>query len=129
MGQANAAKLLGGVGYYMQDYATQSFSIPSNSLGSSYVKTKMYYQILPLVKSLTPDGVNTVLGYESAIENPYYFYKASGVSRQVWYDTKASLKKKYAYMQSREMGGMGIWALNYDKGLTDTWDAIAESWW
>ncbi len=129
MGSANAHKLLGGVGYYMQDYATQNFSIPSSSLGSSYAKTKMYYQILPLVKSLTPDGTNTILGYENSIKNPYYFYKKDGVHHQVWYDTKESLKTKYAYIQSRKMGGIGIWALNYDKGLTDTWQAIAESWW
>ncbi|MBL8033938.1 MAG: glycoside hydrolase family 18 protein [Leptospiraceae bacterium] len=129
MGAANAHKLLGGVGYYMQDYATQSFSIPSSSLGSSYAKTRMYYQILPLVKSLTPDGVNTILGYENTIKNPYYFYKKDGVYHQVWYDTKDSLKTKYDYIKSRQMGGIGIWALNYDKGLTDTYQAIAESWW
>ncbi|MFO1470996.1 MAG: glycoside hydrolase family 18 protein [Turneriella sp.] len=129
MGSANAGKLLGGVGYYMQDYATKDFSIPGTSLGSGYVKTKMYYQILPLVKSLSPDGVNTILGYENTIKNPYYFYKQSGVFHQVWYDTKDSLKLKYDYVKARQMGGIGIWALNYDKGLTDTWDAIAESWW
>ncbi|MBS0619035.1 MAG: glycoside hydrolase family 18 protein [Spirochaetes bacterium] len=129
MGAANAGKLLGGVGYYMQDYATQDFAIPGKSLGSSYVKTKMYYQILPLVKVLNPDGVNTVLGYENTIQNPYYFYKQSGTAHQVWYDTKQSLKIKYNYIQSRQMGGIGIWALNYDKGLSDTWDAIGESWW
>lgn len=129
MGSANAHKLLGGVGYYMQDFSTQNFSIPSASLGSAYAKTKMYYQILPLVKALTPDGVNTILGYENTIKNPYYFYKKDGVYHQVWYDTKDSLKTKYDYVKSRQMGGIGIWALNYDKGLTDTWDAIAESWW
>ncbi len=129
MGPSNANKLLGGVGYYMQDFSTQNFSIPSTSLGSAYAKTKMYYQILPLVKSLTPDGVNTILGYENTIKNPYYFYKKDGVYHQVWYDTKDSLKTKYDYIKSRQMGGIGIWALNYDKGLTDTWDAIAESWW
>ena len=89
----------------------------------------MYYQILPLVKTLSPDGVNTILGYENTIKNPYYFYKNSGTYHQVWYDTKDSLKTKYDYVKSRQMGGIGIWALNYDKGVTDTWDAIAESWW
>ena len=129
MGSANAGKLLGGVGYYMQDFSTQDFSIPSASLGSAYAKTKMYYQILPVVKALTPDGVNTILGYENTIKNPYYFYKKDGVYHQVWYDTKDSLKTKYDYVKSRQMAGIGIWALNYDKGLSDTWDAIGESWW
>lgn len=129
MGPANAHKLLGGVGYYMQDYATQNFSIPSSSLGSSQVKTRMYYQILPLVKSLTPDGINTILGFDNTIKNPYYFYKKDEIHHQVWYDTKDSLKIKYDYIKARQMGGIGVWALNYDKGLDDTWQAIAESWW
>ena len=129
MGAANAGKLLGGVGYYMQDFTTQNFSIPGASLGSGYAKTKIYYQILPLVKSLSPDGVNTILGYENTIKNPYYFYKSNGAYHQVWYDTKDSLKTKYDYIKSRQMGGIGIWALNYDKGVSDTWQAIAESWW
>lgn len=129
MGSANAGKLLGGVGYYMQDYATENFAIPGKSLGAGSAKIKMHYQILPLVKNLVPDGVNTILGYENTIKNPYYFYKAGGVSHQVWYDTKDSLKTKYDYIKSRQMGGIGIWALNYDKGITDTWDAIRDSWW
>lgn len=129
MGSANAGKLLGGVGYYMQDFTTQNFSIPSASLGSGYAKTKMYYQILPLVKSLVPDGVNTILGYDNTIKNPYYFYMSSGSYHQVWYDNKDSLKLKYDYIKSRQMGGIGIWALNYDKGVTETWDAIRDSWW
>lgn len=129
MGSANAGKLLGGVGYYMQDFTTQNFSIPSASLGSGYATTKMYYQILPLVKSLNPDGSTTILGYENTIKNPYYFYLKNGAYHQVWYDTKDSLKTKYDYIKSRQMGGIGIWALNYDKGVQDTWDAIRESWW
>jgi len=128
MGAANAHKLLGGVGYYMQDFATKSFAIPSRSLGASYAATKIYYYMLPLIQSAIPDGVNTIKGFDSTIQNPYYFYKKDGLHRQVWYDTKESLKTKYAYIQSRGMGGIGIWALNYDKGLSETWQAIAESW-
>lgn len=129
MGPANAHKLLGGVGYYLQDFATESFAIPSKSLGQSYASTRVYSAIIPTIKSATHDGVNTILGYENSIKNPYYFYKKDGRHRQVWYDTKDSLKTKYQYIQSRKMGGIGIWALNYDKGLSETWQAIAESWW
>ena len=124
MGSQNSRKLLGGVGYYLEDFATENFNIPSKSLGSTFARTKTYSVIVPIVNSVVPDGVNTILGYETTIENPYYFYFDTALHRQVWYDSKPSLLKKYNYIKSRNMGGLGIWALNYDKGVAYTWDAI-----
>lgn len=129
MGTANSQKLLGGIGYYLRDYATQNFSIPSANLGSQYVITRTFASVIPMVKSVVSDGVTKILGYEPNIQNPYYFYLQNGQHRQIWYDTKASLKIKYDYIKSRNMGGIGIWALNFDRGVTETWEAIAESWW
>ncbi|MBV6492845.1 MAG: hypothetical protein LDLANPLL_00850 [Turneriella sp.] len=128
MGYQNAHKLLGGVGYYLQDFTTQNFSIPGKNLGASTVKTKTYSSIVPTINAAVPDGVNIILGYENTIKNPYYFYKKDGAYHQVWYDTRASLNTKYDYIKSRQMGGIGIWALNYDKGVTDTWNALGDSW-
>ncbi|MCS6983702.1 MAG: glycoside hydrolase family 18 protein [Leptospiraceae bacterium] len=129
MGSANAPKLLGGIGYYLRDYATAGFTIPSANLGSQYVITRTYATVIPMVKSVVADGVTRILGYDSTIHNPYYFYKQDNQHRQIWYDTKASLKIKYDYIKSRNMGGIGIWALGFDRGVSETWEAIAESWW
>jgi spore germination protein len=44
----------------------------------------------------------------------------------VWWDDSVSLKHKYDWIIEEKIGGMGIWALGYDNGYNDIWEAIDE---
>ena len=45
-------------------------------------------------------------------------------NRELYYDDAASLGAKYDMVNNRDIRGVGVWALGYDHGFTDLWDAI-----
>ena len=47
--------------------------------------------------------------------------------RQCWFDDDSTLSVKLNYIKSKNLRGMGIWALGYDKGYPDLWEAIAKN--
>jgi len=57
---------------------------------------------------------------------PYYVRKADGdpLWKQTWYDDAESLGLKYDLVLTKNLAGIGIWALSYDGTLPDLWDAI-----
>ncbi|GIT57317.1 MAG: hypothetical protein Ct9H300mP18_07460 [Candidatus Neomarinimicrobiota bacterium] len=47
---------------------------------------------------------------------------------QTWYDDSLSLSKKYDFAISKKLGGVGIWALGYDEGYDELWNALMKKW-
>lgn len=54
---------------------------------------------------------------------PYYCYVSTS-NRQVWYDDWTSLGTKFGLANRLGLGGIGMWALNYDSGRTELWEEI-----
>ncbi|RME91953.1 MAG: glycoside hydrolase family 18 protein [Candidatus Hydrogenedentota bacterium] len=141
MGNQNVGKLLAGVGYYSYEFYVNSWSVPATTTASGITRTFKY--TLPLVDAVTTNigsvdasdttnypqpycsGYSECIGYETTSKNPFYFRTLNGQKTQLWYDTQSSLEEKYSYIKGRNLGGIGIWALNYDKGRQETWLAIA----
>ncbi len=48
-----------------------------------------------------------------------------GSWRELYYDDALSLAAKYQLVTGLGLGGIGIWALGYNSGSTDLWNAIA----
>lgn len=46
--------------------------------------------------------------------------------RQGYFDNPNSLAAKYDFVNARNLGGIGIWALGYDVGRTELWDVIKD---
>jgi spore germination protein YaaH len=44
--------------------------------------------------------------------------------RQCWYDDSLSLSNKYQFAKDNNLSGVGIWALGYDNGNNELWDAL-----
>jgi len=59
-------------------------------------------------------------------KTPWYSYKSSGW-HQCWYDDSLSLALKYQYAKSKDLQGIGMWALGYDEDYTQLWGAIADA--
>ncbi|MEE8336396.1 MAG: glycosyl hydrolase family 18 protein [Candidatus Neomarinimicrobiota bacterium] len=53
-------------------------------------------------------------------QTPWYYY----TGRQGWYDDSTSLSLKYDFAIEKDLGGVGMWALGYDQGYTDLWEAL-----
>ncbi|MBI2375526.1 MAG: hypothetical protein HYV07_16135 [Deltaproteobacteria bacterium] len=56
--------------------------------------------------------------------NPWQAFMVSGVNRQLWYDDETSLDAKYELVLEQEIGGTGMWALGYDEGYAELWQAL-----
>ena len=61
--------------------------------------------------------------WDSDSETPWYRYENPGWY-QAWYDDSLSLSKKYDLAISKNLGGVGMWALGYDNGYDQLWNAL-----
>ncbi len=113
-GGISPGKLLLGVPYYGYDWPTVSFAMHANTTGSG--TARMY----PTAKSYAATyGYN----WDTNSQTPYVLYDTY---RQLWYDDTNSLALKYDFANSKGLGGIGIWALNYDESSPDLWNLLAE---
>ena len=62
---------------------------------------------------------------DSESQTPWYKYE-NPTWFQTWYDDSLSLSKKYDFAISKKLGGVGIWALGYDDGYDELWNALSE---
>lgn len=65
-------------------------------------------------------------GMQWATDNqtPWYRFKADTGYYQIWYDNDSSLGLKYALAKSKNLGGVGMWALGYDGTRTELWNEL-----
>lgn len=111
-------KIIMAVPYYGYDWITNNTDIPapSQSSGTSrtytYLRQEMY-------------GTYTRQWNEQS-QTPYFMYISGGNTRQCWFDDEVSLGKRYDMVNSRNIGGTGMWALGYDNGYGELWDALRE---
>ncbi len=109
------SKLILTVPYYGAEWVTESLQIPSAA--KEFLDYPMYRDIMR--KSVNPLN-------EPASMSAYATYRdANDNYRQIWFEDSTSLAQKYAWIQSKKIGGAAIWALGYDNGSTDLWEALA----
>ena len=63
--------------------------------------------------------------WDSDSQTPWYRYQNPSWF-QTWYDDSLSLSNKYDFVISKKLGGVGIWALGYDEGYDELWNALNE---
>ncbi len=113
-----ASKLLLANPYYGYDWPTTSASVPGATSGTGSAV---------LYSSAKNNATTYGRQWNSAGSAPYYVYtNGSTVIHQCWYDDVTSLGLKYDLVLSKDIGGVGIWALGYDDTLTELWDLIGE---
>lgn len=62
--------------------------------------------------------------WNNDFEVPWYTWNDGSNWNQVWADNEESLSKKYDLAISNNLGGVGIWALNYDGTRPELWNLI-----
>lgn len=97
--KVDSSKLILAVPYYGYDWPTNS--------DSAEVKVLPYAEIAEISK-------NTSLSWDETSQTPFYTYKEDGVERIVHFDNVRSLGIKYDFINSKDLKGVGLWALGYD---------------
>ena len=65
--------------------------------------------------------------WDSLGQVPWFLYRASdGGYRQGYYDDPTSLRAKYNMVLRNDVGGIGIWSLGMDTGVSDLWNVIED---
>jgi len=62
--------------------------------------------------------------WDAPSQTPWYHYTSNSVIHQTWYDDGESMALKYRFVKSRNLQGTMIWALGYDNGRNELWNAI-----
>lgn len=116
---ASPNKLLLGLPWYGREWETTSGTAPSATTGNfTSSRTFTYVKSNPATYSAANKR------WESNSFNPYYSYVSGGNNRQCWIDDAYSMSRKFDMVNQRGLAGIGIWALGYDDGYQDFWQAI-----
>ncbi|MFD1315341.1 glycosyl hydrolase family 18 protein [Namhaeicola litoreus] len=112
----NPNKLILGVPYYGK-YWTTSTGL-ANSAVIKYIRSTFY-------KTAADEAISKGgFIWNDDSQTPWYKW-LNGEWNQVWQDNEQSLSKKYDLALQENLGGIGIWALNYDGDKPELWDLIS----
>ena len=130
----DGSKVILGVPYYGYKFSTSSNAFNAPVTGGQ--ATPAYSDILADIQCASGSPDNLVRNWDSASSTPWlaWYSPASGDPcagnrgswRETYYDDAASLGAKYDLVNQRNIRGVGMWALGYDHGSTDLWQAIGQ---
>ncbi len=114
-------KLVLGLPYYGREWRTNSSTVPS-SIVSNTGTTRTYSE----VKTNTSGLFSTVNHqFDNASHTDIYVFNSNG-TRQSFISLDNAFKKRLEHVNNTGIAGIGIWALGYDDGYNQRWDAIEE---
>ncbi|TFH47313.1 MAG: T9SS type A sorting domain-containing protein [Bacteroidia bacterium] len=111
-------KLLLGVPWYGYDWPVVSSERKAATTGTG---TSRFYNA---AKDLASTYGKT---FDQATGVPWSSYSVSSQWRQLWYDDSLSLTMKNDLVKSKNLGGIGIWALSYQGTGNELWRSIKAS--
>ena len=116
----NAAHLYLAVPYYGRKWKASSTALGASSLGSSYSSS-------PVLSTCASSASSYGRKWDSDGSVPWFSYTDSaGAAWQCFYDDVESLGLKYDYINSKGLGGVGIWALSHEPGTAKFWNLLYE---
>lgn len=113
---ASRAKLIYGVPYYGNEWTTASSDVAAATVAS--------------VGAVTYSGARAALAagaerqWLADVSTPWYAVQENGVWHETYYEDEESLAVKYQLALDQDLGGVGMWALNFDKGHDELWDVL-----
>lgn len=114
-------KLIMGLPFYGYEWPTSSTAVPSSTTGSGTSRTFAAVN-------------NNTSGNYSAANHQYdddsftdiYVFNSGG-TRQCFITEEGGFAERLKHINRSGIGGIGIWALGYDNGYTQLWDAMREN--
>jgi spore germination protein YaaH len=111
----SAGRLLLGVPWYGYDWPVMGSRRKSPATGSA---ASYPY------RTLEPEAESYGKIFDSLTEVPWFSYQSMSQWHQAWYEDSTSLALKYQFAISKNLGGIGIWALSYQSNGPELWNGI-----
>lgn len=112
-------KFILGLPYYGYEWPTSSLTIPSSTTGSGSART---YSVVKNNSSGNYSSANHTWDADSYTD--IYAFNSAGQDKQTFITLEDGFNKRLEFVEQTDIGGIGIWALGYDDGYTELWDAI-----
>jgi hypothetical protein len=110
---ADPERVIMGLPLYGYSWPTANNEVPSPNLGSG--KSIFWH-------AAQETAATHGLDVEPVSETPYTF----DGTRQIWFGDVVSVQSRVQAMLGEGLGGVGVWALNYDRQDSALWAAISE---
>lgn len=130
----NGAKVILGVPYYGYKFSTSSPDFNAPVTGGQ--GTPAYSDVQSDIQCASGAPDNLAYHWDGPSSTPWlsWFSPSSadpcggnhGSWRETYYDDARSLGAKYDLVNQRNIRGVGMWALGYDHGYGELWQAIAQ---
>lgn len=125
-------KLILGVPYYGYNYLTYSPEIKAQTRPSYTWRGRPHAQTYTLAQNeITPD-MDGIDGYKTGWDDvgkvSWKAYRdiETDTWRMIFLDDTKSLGIKYDFAKSKNLAGVGMWALGFDNGRTELWSVLRE---
>ncbi len=111
-------KVILGFPLYTSSWKTSDNSLNSHTTGGAGQK---------LYRAIASDVKNIDVNYDPTEKTAWYALKCGNDWEEVYYDNRRALDDKFGLVNDNNLGGVGFWAFNQDRGSMDTWNAIYDS--
>jgi spore germination protein len=124
-------KLILGVPYYGYNYSVETPEVKASTMAAYYWNANAVSQEYKDIEEINED-MEGVSEYKSGWDNAgqvswkAYYRPELGIWRMVFNEDKKSLAIKYDFAISKNLGGVGIWALGFDHGKPELWQLLSE---
>ncbi|MBN1772974.1 MAG: hypothetical protein JXB32_17020 [Deltaproteobacteria bacterium] len=112
---AKRRKIVYGVPYYGREWTTVDDSMGAATIAN--IGSVTYSEAREAV------GTTRTRRWHEGIKTPWYVWNGGGW-HEVYYDDEESLEVKYWLARAQDLGGVGMWALNYDAPHAELWDLL-----
>ena len=112
-------KLILGLPNYGREWSTASLAIPSSTTATGVSRTYSYIR-----NNSTGFYSNTNHFYDNDSQSDEYLFMNAGTPKQCYITKEIAFSQRLQHVLNSGIGGIGIWALGYDDGYTELWDAI-----
>lgn len=117
--EENRGKVIMGLPFYGNRWWTVDDAVPSNTIETSNADA---HSAVFFRDCKTRYATKRL--WDTHSQTPYTTYQSNGRTTQLWCDDGESWDLKLKYLVQRDVGGVGIWALNYEGEHNEIWDAI-----
>ena len=115
------SKLIAGLPYYGAEWQTDDMRIPSRAI--KFISHHPYGS----VQEVYVDSLKCAFHLDTLSSTAYAAFRdGDGTYRQVWYDDRTSLSRKYDWIRNTRLAGVGIWVPAYGQDYTELWTLLGE---
>lgn len=115
------SKLVMGLPYYGYEWSTTSLTIPSSTTATGVART--YDQVMTNSGGYYTAGNHN---WDAASFTDIFTYNNGTDNKQCYIALEDAFRKRLEHVNNAGIAGIGIWALGYDDGYGEYWNALAD---